>query len=97
MKLEKDLETAVIEHCKFRGLLTYKFVSPAHRGVPDRIICGRGKTMFIELKRRGQKPTPLQERELKRLADVGVYADWSDRLVDSIQKIDGHFFEENYI
>ena len=35
------------------GFLYYKFTSPAHSGVPDRILIGHGKTVFVELKRPG--------------------------------------------
>ena len=36
--LEKDIEKAVCDYAKSKGVLTYKFSSPNHVGVPDRIF-----------------------------------------------------------
>ena len=77
---EAQLERGVVKLCREYDLLTYKFVSPSHRGVPDRIILCRGRAMFFELKRPGQKPTKLQEFELKRLRESGCPAYWVDNL-----------------
>jgi hypothetical protein len=75
---EAQLERKVVEFCREYKLLTYKFSSPAHRGVPDRIILYRGRALFLELKRPGKKPTKLQERELGELRAAGCAAHWSD-------------------
>jgi hypothetical protein len=88
---ESAIEKKVVAHCKTRGLLTYKFSSPAHRGVPDRIIMGGCKVLFLELKRPGQKPTPLQERELSRIRNEGVQAEWADSVELACQLIDDAF------
>lgn len=74
---EAQLETKLVAFCREHGLLTYKFASPSHRGVPDRIIMSGGKVMFVELKRPGNTPTRLQERERQRITDHGVCAFWS--------------------
>lgn len=66
--LEKQIEAVVCEYAKVRGLLVYKFTSPARAAVPDRLlVCPDGRVFFIEFKREGQKPTPAQEREHDRL------------------------------
>lgn len=75
---EAQLERKVVEFCREYKLLTYKFSSPAHRGVPDRIILHHGRALFLELKRPGKKPTKLQERELEELRAVGCTAHWTD-------------------
>jgi len=36
--LERDIERKVCEMAKVAGWLAFKFVSPAQRGVPDRIF-----------------------------------------------------------
>jgi len=62
--LEKDIEDRVCKYAKTKGILVYKFTSPARAAVPDRLlICPDGKIFFIEFKRTGQKPTPAQQRE----------------------------------
>lgn len=66
---ERDVEEKVVRYAKSRGCLIYKFSSPSHRGVCDRIIIGPKGVLFLELKRPGEKPTALQQ---KFLADVRI-------------------------
>jgi hypothetical protein len=71
--LEKDIESKVCAYARERGLLAYKFTSPARAAVPDRLFIVPGGVMFFcEFKRQGQKPTPAQEREHKRLREYDV-------------------------
>ena len=66
--LEKQIEAKVCEYAKSKGLLAYKFTSPARAAVPDRLfITPDGRVFFCEFKRGGQKPTEAQEREHHRL------------------------------
>lgn len=63
------------------GLLTYKFSSPGHKGVPDRMfINSNGVAAFLELKAPGRRPTRLQMREINRLKVRGVLVGWSDNI-----------------
>lgn len=75
---ESKIERKVVEFCRKNGLLTFKFASPSNRGVPDRIIIHKGKVMFLELKRPGNTPTALQEREIERIKAAGAWATWAD-------------------
>jgi hypothetical protein len=44
------------------GGKTYKFASPSHRGVADRIACmPNGATWFVELKTKGGRLSELQK------------------------------------
>jgi len=71
--LEKDIENSVVAYAKKLGILVYKFTSPARRSVPDRMFVLKGGTVFfMELKRKGQKPTPAQEVEIAKLRAQGV-------------------------
>ena len=71
--LEKQIEAKVCDYAKKRGLLVYKFTSPARAAVPDRMfIHPDGAVFFIEFKREGQKPTPAQEREHHRLRQQAI-------------------------
>lgn len=66
--VEKEIEKKVCKYAESKGILQYKFVSPAHRGVPDRVfILPSGPVFFIEFKRKGEKPTPAQLREHERM------------------------------
>jgi hypothetical protein len=62
--LEKQIEASVCKYARDKGMLAYKFNSPARAAVPDRLfISPVGRVFFCEFKREGQKPTPAQERE----------------------------------
>lgn len=88
--LEKEIEAKVCAYAKEKGFLHYKFTSPAHWGVPDRIFFGDMETVFmIEFKREGGKPTPTQEREAKRLADLKHRVYLVDTVKMGIEVIDG--------
>lgn len=69
---ERDVEQYLVRRVKQAGGLAYKFTSPGRRSVPDRLVLWPLGTMeFVELKAPGQKPTPLQAREHKKLRDLG--------------------------
>jgi len=60
--LERDVERYLIKRVKALGGVAYKFTSPAHRGVADRVVClPDGQTWFVELKTEGGRLSPLQK------------------------------------
>ena len=66
--LEKDLERKIVIKAKKLGYLTYKFVSPSNRGVPDRIfISENGKLFFVEFKSKKGKLSELQKLKISEL------------------------------
>lgn len=75
---ESQIETALYNWTCKQGLLNYKFSSPSHRGVPDRMIINqKGKILFLELKAPYKKPTSLQLYEIDKLRSVGLNAEWA--------------------
>jgi len=59
--LEKQVEAYFKKRVEEIGGRTYKFVSPANRGVADRIACmPDGSTWFVEIKTVGGTISPLQ-------------------------------------
>ena len=71
--LEKDVEKKVNDYAKAKGMLAYKFSSPARAAVPDRLfITEQGTVFFIEFKRPGEQATPAQQREHLKLIGYGV-------------------------
>lgn len=89
MGKEADLEAALRVYAKKRGCIFYKFVSPGHSGVPDRLIIGpTGKLLFLELKAPGRRPTTLQRLEIKKLTEQGVNATWTDSFTVGMDLID---------
>ena len=68
--LERDVEAYFRREVAAVGGVAFKFVSPSHRGVSDRIVCLQGQTWFVELKRPGGRLSPLQRvfaAEMERL------------------------------
>lgn len=60
--LEKNIEAHLVKRVKALGGVAYKFTSPAHRGVADRVVClPDGQTWFVELKTEGGRLSPLQK------------------------------------
>lgn len=60
--LEKNIEKHLVAQVKAMGGMAYKFTSPAHRGVADRVVClPDGSTWFVELKAPGGRLSELQK------------------------------------
>ena len=69
---EKNIEKSVCIFIKQCGGVAYKWVSPGRVGVPDRIcVMPKGKVIFIETKRPGEKPRPIQEKVHRDLRKLG--------------------------
>ncbi|EJA67892.1 hypothetical protein SEEN443_09394 [Salmonella enterica subsp. enterica serovar Newport str. CVM 19443] len=57
---------------KKAGGVAYKFISPGHRSVPDRIVLlPGGRIVFVECKAPGKPPRADQQREHERLRALG--------------------------
>jgi len=68
--MERDVEAYFRKSVAAAGGVAFKFTSPSHRGVSDRIVCLQGQTWFVELKRPGGRLMPLQRvfaAEMERL------------------------------
>jgi hypothetical protein len=83
--MERDVENYFNWTVERMGGRSYKFVSPARRGVSDRIAClPDGSTWFVELKTKGGRLSPLQElfaAEVKRL-NQNYACLWTTQQVD---------------
>jgi len=73
-----------------RGIQVRKFTSPGRKGVPDRLFFKAGKHLFLEIKRPGEKPEPLQLREMRILNSEGMQADWCDNAARGIELLQFH-------
>lgn len=71
-QIENDVETYLYNQAKKHDILCYKFTAPSTGGVPDRILIGNGKTIFLELKRPGEKPRKLQVAVHKKMREHGA-------------------------
>jgi hypothetical protein len=87
--LEKEIEKKIGDYAKKRGCLWRKWSSPGHSAVPDRIVIApNGHVGFLEIKKKGQRPRPLQLHELKLLKDMGCNVGWTDSLEEGKGFID---------
>ena len=86
MILEKDVEKVLRKNIEKHGGLCLKFVSPGWEGAPDRIcLFPNGKILFVELKRPGSKPRPLQVRRHEQLRELGFDVLVIDNKEDAVE------------
>jgi hypothetical protein len=69
---ERDIEKALVARVKRLGGTCEKFVSPANRSVPDRLITlPGGQIIFVECKAPGKRPTLAQQRDHNKRKALG--------------------------
>ncbi len=70
--MERDIERYFVWTVERMGGTAYKFKSPGHMGVADRIAClPDGSVHFVELKAPGGRPSPLQKLFAARMKELG--------------------------
>ena len=83
---EKDIEKRLREEVKKAGGLCLKFTPASWSGAPDRLILfPGGKIFFVELKRPGEEPRPLQKVRIRKLREMGFHAE----VLDNVDRIPG--------
>jgi len=69
---EKTIERKLVQAVKAVGGIAPKFTSPGYDGMPDRLVLlPNGKIAFVEVKRHGEEPRPLQEARHGLLRRLG--------------------------
>lgn len=82
--LEKDIEGAVCRWAEANKFLVVK-VKFVDIGYPDRLfISPKGHTIFIEFKRPGKKPDPIQHFRLSQLRMRSIPAYWCDTYIEAV-------------
>ena len=90
--LENIIEKYLVSEVKKLGGTAYKFVSPGHAGVPDRLcLLPSGTVFFVELKATGKTTRPLQDRQIEKIRAYGqrVYIADSREKIKEILEIEG--------
>lgn len=83
MDREQDVERKLKQEVERMGGVCWKFTSSVS-GVPDRLcLFPRGVIVFVELKRHGAKPRPLQIRQIEKIRKLGFRVE----VIDSEQGI----------
>ena len=83
--LEKQVEAYLVKRVKELGGRAYKFTSPAHRGVADRIVClPGGVVIMVEVKTIGGRLSPLQKIFAEDMANLCIPYEclWSKEQID---------------
>ena len=69
---EKHIEQKLVQAVKKAGGIASKLVCPGFDGMPDRLVLlPGGKMAFVEVKRHGMKPRPLQIKRHGMLRELG--------------------------
>ena len=88
---EREIERKLVAAVKERGGICPKFVSPGFDGMPDRVVLlPHGKFGFVEVKRPGEKPRPLQiarHRLLRKLGFLVFVLDGEEQIGGMIDEI----------
>ena len=75
---ESSLEDYLGRCVKQLGGRCLKFVSPGTAGVTDRlVILPNRQTAYLELKRLGEEPAPLQAKFIRDMRKLGQPAGWA--------------------
>jgi len=84
--LEREIEKYLYDQTIKHGGLCYKWSSPQHAGVPDRIVMLNCQIWFIELKSSTGKLSKLQEKTIDkiRLQGCNVMVINNKELVDQL-------------
>ena len=85
-KPEAYVEDYLVKQCKKRDILCWKLTCPGISGVPDRLLIGHGKILFVETKSKVGKLRKLQEKIINAMINHGaiVYTANTREVVDEI-------------
>ena len=95
MAEEKRFENQVKQYLDSIGAWYLKTISNGYQraGIPDLLICYKGRFLGVELKAKKGKATPLQKYELKQIRQSGGLAfvlypddfDWFKQLMEGLK------------
>lgn len=75
-----------------RGAHAWHYKTHGHdrgrAGIPDELVCYRGRFLAVEYKQPGKHPEPIQEWELERIRDAGGMAIVATSIDDIRQALD---------
>lgn len=74
-QLERTVQAHIIRRFKDAGYMVVKIGLCSLPGFPDLMVLKDGVVRFIEVKRPGEKPSPLQEYRHKQLREYGFDVD----------------------
>ena len=91
MMLERAIEAAFMRGMKKLGVEALKLNLQGNRGWPDRLVLLPGRALFIEFKRPGEGPRPLQRFIHAKIEALGfevcTYADAKEAIAYVTQRL----------
>ena len=69
--MESVIQSSLIKRYESQGYFVVKLILTNKSGIPDLLLLKDGKASFVEVKRHGQKPRPLQQFRIKELQNQG--------------------------
>lgn len=69
--LESAIQSRIIKRYELQGWFVVKLLLTSKPGIPDLLCLKDGKAAFIEVKRPGGKPRPLQDYRINELRRMG--------------------------
>lgn len=69
--LESQIQSKIKAQLEKKGYLVIKLIQTTLNGIPDLMALKNGTTIFIEVKRPNNKPTPLQSYRHQQLLKQG--------------------------
>jgi hypothetical protein len=80
---ESAVESAIVTYAeKQLGCVTLKLNGHGNRGKADRWFGFQGRSLFLEIKRPGEKPEPIQEWWSRKMHSKGFTSAWCDNAED---------------
>jgi len=71
---EQTIQKEIIKYLESIGAYVIKTIKTNRAGTPDIIACLDGRFIAIEVKRKGNKPTPLQLAKIEQIRASGGMA-----------------------
>jgi hypothetical protein len=98
MGAEKNIERDIRKRLEAEGFLTHKIHVGQYgpKGFPDLLVVRFGITSYLEVKKPGETPEPIQDYRMKELRGVGCIAQpvWSFKDVIRVLKKGGISYEQ---
>jgi len=83
---ESKIQTKIIKFVKERGGYVARVMKASKKGVPDLLICYRGRFIGCEVKVSGEDPTPLQVYNLDLIGEAGGLST-AARCVEDVEQV----------
>jgi len=88
---EQTIQKEIIKYLESIGAYTIKTIRTNRAGTPDIIACLNGRFIAIEVKRKGNKATPLQLAKIEQIRASGGIAFIAYSKDDVVKCLSGSF------